>query len=169
MTGSPTDDPRPTRTPESADERSTTERAPTGHPVAESGVPSAEAAEPSAVNPTPTVPAVSGQPEPVSEPEPEREPGVRVADVVDRRTVRQAPRFGRFILAGVALGAVFAFLLAFLTPPSQYAWSDLFWILFLGLGFFFGIVAAGLAVVLDRRSLARREARTAPRHTPPAA
>jgi hypothetical protein len=101
--------------------------------------------------------------------EPDPGPDVRVADVVDRRTVRHAPRFGRFILAGVALGAVLAFLLAILTPPSQYARSDLFWILFLGLGFVCGIAAAGLAVVLDRRSLARREARTAARRTPPAA
>lgn len=169
MTGSPLDDPRPARTPDSAAER----------PAAEP-VPAAASTDAAPVGTAPAVPGVSAppEPEPGPEPRPERnpengppepEPGVRVADVVDRRTVRQAPRFGRFILAGVALGAVLALLLAFLTPPSQYARSDLFWILFLGIGFICGIAAAGLAVVLDRRSLARREARTAARRTPPAA
>ncbi|GAA4285966.1 hypothetical protein [Georgenia daeguensis] len=146
MTGSPTHDSRPARTPDSTAERATTE------PAAAAADPAGEAAAHVA---EPAVPSA--------------EPEVRVADVVDRATVRHAPRFGRFILAGVALGAVAALLLAFLTPPSQYARSDLFWILFLGLGFFCGIAAAGLALVLDRRSLARRKARTAARRTPPAA
>ncbi|WP_052436295.1 hypothetical protein [Georgenia sp. SUBG003] len=97
------------------------------------------------------------------------EPEVRVADVVDRSTVRRAPRYGRFVLAGVALAAVVSGLLALLTPPSQYSPSDLFWILFLLLGFVLGLAAAGLAVVLDRRSVRRRDARTAGRRTPPEA
>jgi len=97
------------------------------------------------------------------------EPEVRVADVVDRSTVRHAPRYGRFILAGVVLGAVVSGLLALLTPSSQYSPSDLFWLLFLLLGFVFGLAAAGLAVVLDRRSIMRRDARTAERLTPPEA
>jgi hypothetical protein len=167
VTGSPSDDPRPARTPDDLAEP------PTAEPASEAEtVPEVEPA----VGPTP-------QPSPAVQPDtPEAastvsataasdpaEPEVRVADVVDPSSVRHAPRYSRFILTGVVGGAVAALLIALLTPPSQYARSDLFWILFLGLGLLGGIVGATLAVVLDRRSLVRRDARTAGRRTPPGA
>ncbi|WP_448073603.1 hypothetical protein [Georgenia yuyongxinii] len=89
---------------------------------------------------------------------PEEGPLYRVADVVDPETVRHAPRFGRFVLLGVVLGALLALALAVLTPPSDLARSDLFWLLFLGLGVTGGMAGLGVAVVLDRRSWRRRAA-----------
>ncbi|PFG40228.1 hypothetical protein ATJ97_2749 [Georgenia soli] len=123
--------------------------------------------EPAASEPASIEPAAAEEPVPAASEATPAEPEVRVADVVDRSTVRHAPRYGRFILAGVLLGAVVAGLLALLTPASQYSPGDLFWILFLLLGFVLGLAAAGLAVVLDRRSLQRRDARAAERRTPP--
>ncbi|MFD1506336.1 hypothetical protein FE374_16950 [Georgenia yuyongxinii] len=77
---------------------------------------------------------------------------------VDPATVRHAPRFGRFILLGVVLGALLSLALALLTPPSDLARSDLFWLLFIGLGVTGGLAGLGVAIVLDRRSWRRRAA-----------
>jgi hypothetical protein len=161
VTGSPSDDHRPARTPDDGAEP------PTAEPAPEAATPEAAPALSAPAAPEDQAADAEAQAA-TAEPAP-AEPEVRVADVVDRSTVRHAPRYGRFILAGVVVGAVAALLLAVLTPQSQYARSDLFWILLLGLGLVCGIAGAVLAVVLDRRSIARRDARTAGRHTPPAA
>lgn len=148
MTAAPPDDSRPSHAPDGEAEGPDVPPAPTQPEEALPAEPDAEAT--------------------TSEQDP-AEPEVRVVDVVDRRTVRQAPRYGRFVLAGVILGAVVSMLLAFLTPPSQYARGDLFWILFLGLGLLLGVGAAVLALVLDRRSVRRRDARTRDSRQPPVA
>ena len=166
MTGSsPDDDPRlPDAHPPTADPVTAPHAAVRPAPTADAAPASVE---PAATEPAPVEPAaVESEPFPGAADAAPAEPEVRVADVVDRSTVRHAPRYGRFILAGVLLGAVVAGLLALLTPPSQYSPGDLFWILFLLLGFVLGIAAAGLAVVLDRRSIRQRDARAAERRTP---
>lgn len=189
MTGTPSDHPS-ARTPDPLAEGQTapapSQRADadrTGEPAAESrgstaapeeadsAAPGAsEAAAPAPTAPEELAPAPAAPEEPApTEEAASTEPEVRVADVVDRRTVRHAPRYGRFILVGVVLGAVVSLLLALLSSPSQFARSDLFWILFLALGLFGGIAGAVAAVVLDRRSLARRDARATERRTPPGA
>ncbi|MFD1716311.1 hypothetical protein [Georgenia deserti] len=102
-------------------------------------------------------------------PDGDAEPGgeaVPVGDAIDRRAVRRAPRYGRFIVLGIVLGAVLSFALS-AVPPSQeavetgqvLARSDLFWLLFLTLGFFGGILGALVALLVDRVSLRSRERR----------
>ncbi|MFC7407171.1 hypothetical protein [Georgenia alba] len=109
------------------------------------------------------------EPEPDADGEgrrPEEGDEVRVAGAVDRRTVRRAPRYGRFVVAGIILGGVLAYLLSGV-PPSPEAVrtgqvvgrSDLFWLLFLTCGFFGGIGGAVLALVVDRVSLRSRARR----------
>jgi len=67
--------------------------------------------------------------------------------------LRHAPRFGRFIGAGVALGLLIGLVLAIVIPPPQgvgllFAWA------YLGLpiAFVLGLAAGIFAVVADRRS-----------------
>lgn len=88
---------------------------------------------------------------------------------LDPATIRHAPRLGRFVLAGIVLGALVALVLTFVPGVSALATSDLFWLLFLGTGLagaVLGLVAFWWA---DRRSLraadaaARRAGRSEPR------
>ncbi|MFH5821791.1 hypothetical protein [Georgenia sp. AZ-5] len=90
-------------------------------------------------------------------------PRYRVADLVDPATVRRAPRFGRFILTGVVLGALVSFAVTLFPGSSALARSDLFWLVFVTLGTVGGLAGAGLAVRADRRSWQRRQASHAPR------
>lgn len=83
-------------------------------------------------------------------------PDARRVDV-DPTTLRRAPRLGRFVLAGILLGALVA-LLASLVPGGVDR-SDIFWLVFLTTGLFGGILGALVHWLLDRRSL-RRDAAT---------
>ncbi len=74
-----------------------------------------------------------------------------------RATLRRAPRFGRFAGVGILLGAVLAALAALLGPPgTTLGRGAIFLLLFLALGSLGALVGSLLAVVADRRSLARR-------------
>ncbi|KAE8764619.1 hypothetical protein [Georgenia thermotolerans] len=119
-------------------------------------------AEPAAAEPPAGAPpaAESAGTEPAAEPE------YRVADLVDRSTVRRAPRFGRFVLAGILVGAVVSAGLAVLSPSDHLARSDLFWLLFLSLGAAGALAGLGVAVFLDRRSWEQRASRTGARPAP---
>ena len=77
--------------------------------------------------------------------------------MVARSTLRRAPRFGRFALAGVAIGAFLAAAAAILGPPGDVLGRGaIFLLLFLALGSA-GLLIAGLVAVLaERRSLRRR-------------
>lgn len=67
---------------------------------------------------------------------------------------RQAPRYGRFILTGLLLAAVVAFILALITRGwSGLSASNTFWILLIALGTAGVLTGAGVAYWLDRRSL----------------
>ncbi len=88
-------------------------------------------------------------------------PLYRVADVVDPGTVRHAPRFGRFILVGILVGALLSFLLTLVPGAGDLARSDLFWLLFISFGSLGALGGAVVALWLDRRSLRGRAARPA--------
>ncbi len=68
-------------------------------------------------------------------------------------TVRRAPRYGRFALAGVLVGAFAAALAAVVGPPGEVLGRGaIFLLLFLLLGSVGALVGAVLAVLADRRS-----------------
>ena len=104
-------------------------------------------------------------PDPASAPSPERAespveegaPVARVRDLADESRIRRAPRYGRFALLGLILGAVVSLALTFVPVPNpELTRSDLFFLLLIGLGpagIFAGLAGALLA---DRRSLRRR-------------
>lgn len=102
------------------------------------------------------------QPSPADKADPRREPAAapeppvaRVADVVDPSQVRQAPRYGRFGLAGFLVGALLSLVLTFVPTDLDVSRGALFLVLLLGLGT--AGVFGGLtwALVADRRSLRR--------------
>lgn len=66
--------------------------------------------------------------------------------------IRRAPRFGRFIAAGVLLGLVLAGVLtAAVAPPTGAGRGTVFLYLAVTLVLFTGVVAVVLAVLADRR------------------
>lgn len=83
---------------------------------------------------------------------------VRLRAAADSSAIRRAPRLGPFVVCGVLLGALAAFLLTFANGSSALARSDLFWLLFLSTGLFGGLLGALVFLVADRRSLRRRDA-----------
>ena len=118
-------------------------------------------------------PAVEAKPEavPAIEPEEVAEPegeliaeSARLSDVVDPTRVRRAPRFGSFVFVGIFLAALVSGLLSFVRdsflPPEQLAGRALdaggmFLVLFIFFGATFVLIAFGIAVWLDRRSVRR--------------
>ncbi|MDO5700182.1 MAG: hypothetical protein Q4P36_01755 [Bowdeniella nasicola] len=67
---------------------------------------------------------------------------------------RAAPRYGRFMAAGLLAGALVAFIIAIVTRGwSALSTSDTFWLLTISLGFIGLALGAALALYLDRRSL----------------
>ncbi|GAA4418986.1 hypothetical protein GCM10023169_09200 [Georgenia halophila] len=94
--------------------------------------------------------------QPESKAEPEEVP---VAKALDRRRMRRAPRYGRFILVGILLGALASLVLSGMPGSSGLSRNDLFWLIFLGLGFFGGLLGAAVALLVDRVSLSSREHR----------
>lgn len=84
---------------------------------------------------------------------PSQEPAPRPTAVVVRSSLRRAPRYGRFALAGVLLGAVLAALSTLFVPPGAIVGRDAIFILvFLGLGSAGALIGCFLAVLADRRS-----------------
>ena len=67
---------------------------------------------------------------------------------------RAAPRYGRFIWTGLLLGAVLAFILAFVSRGwSGLTTTNTFWLLTIGLGALGMLVGAAVALRMDRKSL----------------
>ncbi|HLV03342.1 hypothetical protein [uncultured Georgenia sp.] len=83
------------------------------------------------------------------------EPVARVVDAADPATVRRAPRYGRFALAGAVLGALLSLVLAPL-GSSGYSLRDVVIVLLIALGPIGTFAGLGVALLLDRRSLRRR-------------
>lgn len=84
-------------------------------------------------------------------------PDERPRAVVARSTLRRAPRIGRFILAGVLIGAFLSALAAVLGPPgTTLGRGAIFLLVFLALGSLGAVVGGLLAVLADRRSLHSR-------------
>ncbi len=76
---------------------------------------------------------------------------------------RRAPRYGRFIVAGIFGGALVSFLLAVVTRGwSGLSAANTFWLLLLSLGVIGMGAGAALAYLLDRRSLAAMDRQAAP-------
>jgi hypothetical protein len=66
-------------------------------------------------------------------------------------TMRRAPRYRAFVLTGLAIGVVIAALLVQWFPDrGQYSSGSVFGYLAVSLGFVGALVAAGLAVLLER-------------------
>ena len=77
----------------------------------------------------------------------------RPTAVVARSSLRRAPRFGRFILAGVLLGALLAAVATLLGPENSILGRQAAFILvFLALGTAGALIGALLALIADRRS-----------------
>jgi hypothetical protein len=84
-------------------------------------------------------------------------PAPRPRLIAARSTLRRAPRFRRFAGAGIVLGAVLAALAAILGPPgTTLGRGAIFLLVFLALGSLGALIGSLLAVVADRRSIARR-------------
>ena len=67
---------------------------------------------------------------------------------------RAAPRYGRFIWTGLLLGAVLAFILAFVSRGwSGLTTTNTFWLLTIGLGALGMLIGAAVALRMDRKSL----------------
>lgn len=99
---------------------------------------------------------------------PSQEPAARPTAVVARSTLRRAPRYGRFALVGVLVGAVLAALSTVLVPPGGILGRDAIFILvFLALGSAGALIGCFLAVVADRRSRAGASDRRAGRAARP--
>lgn len=72
------------------------------------------------------------------------------------KSVRRAPRYGRFITVGVLLAIVCAAVLSQLPYfYSLYKRSDIFWVLIIFLVPTAVVAASAIAVFFDRRSLAK--------------
>lgn len=76
--------------------------------------------------------------------------------------MRRAPRLGRFVSAGILLGALVALALTFVPGRGDLERSDLFWLLFLTTGLAGALLGALAYLWADRRSV-RRPPRTAGR------
>lgn len=83
---------------------------------------------------------------------------MRLAAAADPAARRLAPKLGPFVVTGILLGALTAFAATYLTGSSALARSDLFWLVFLTTGLAGGFVGAQVFLVVDRRSLRRRDA-----------
>jgi len=82
---------------------------------------------------------------------------------------RRAPRYGRFITAGLFVGALASFTLAIVTRGwSGLSASNTFWLLLLSLGVAGMVAGAAVAYALDQRSLAAMARQTAPATRPAA-
>ena len=91
---------------------------------------------------------------PTREPEASPAPAARPTKTVARSTLRRAPRFGRFILAGIVAAALLAALAAAVSQPLPYLGrGGVFLIVFVGLGVAGAAIGSLLAVLADRRSL----------------
>ena len=126
----------------------------------ETDVAAPEVEAPAAETPA-TQQAIEGDPEPEGELVAD---SARVSDVVDPRRIRRAPRFGSFVFVGIFLAALVSGLLSFVRdsflPPEQLAGRALdgggmFLVLFIFFGATFVLIAFGIAVWLDRRSMRR--------------
>ncbi|WP_350348704.1 hypothetical protein ABIQ69_01880 [Agromyces sp. G08B096] len=84
-------------------------------------------------------------------------PMVVTSDVTDEAvTVRRAPRYGRFMVLGAALGVVLALILTFAFPESdEFDRGQVFGFLLLGLGAI-GVAFGALVALLFDRVLAGR-------------
>jgi hypothetical protein len=83
--------------------------------------------------------------------------GARPTKVVARSTLRRAPRLGRFVLAGVLVGAFLAATAAVLGPPGAILGRGaIFLLVFLALGTAGAVTGGLVAVLAERRSLRRR-------------
>ncbi len=100
-------------------------------------------------------PPVESAPTPDDATAPAEVPVARVVDAADPVTVRQAPRYGRFALAGFLLGALLSLVLP-LFGSSAYSLRDIVLVLLIALGPIGTFAGLGLALLLDRRSLRRR-------------
>ena len=121
-------------------------------------VPTAESAPSPEAAPAPVPPAaedVTADEQVPSEPD---APVARVVDVVDTSRVRRAPLYGRFGFAGVVVGALLSLGLTFVpVPQDQLSRGSLFLLLLIGLGTAGVLGGLAWALVLDRRSLRRRD------------
>lgn len=69
-------------------------------------------------------------------------------------THRKAPRYGRFIVTGLLLGAIISFLIAIISRGwSGLTMANTFWLSLIGLGTLGMFIGAAVALVLDRKSL----------------
>lgn len=85
--------------------------------------------------------------------QPVEDPEITAAGPIEVRH-RRAPRYGRFITAGLLVGAIISFVTAIIT----WGWSELtpsnsFWVLMIYLAPTGMIVGAIIAFVMDRRSV----------------
>lgn len=79
----------------------------------------------------------------------------RSAPVRMEATHRKAPRYGRFIFTGLLIGAVASFLLAIISRGwSGLTMANTFWLSLIALGTLGMFIGAGVALYLDRKSLA---------------
>lgn len=70
-------------------------------------------------------------------------------------TYRQAPRYGRFIFTGLLIGAIISFVLAIVSRGwSGLTMANTFWLSLIGLGALGMFIGAGIALYVDRKSLA---------------
>ncbi|ROS76529.1 histidine kinase [Cellulomonas sp. PhB143] len=102
-----------------------------------------------------------GTPDPSAE-EPAAAPEVELGDVVDRATVRRAPRYRAFFwtgaLVGIVVGLVFGlYLLASDDAAGMDKGGVYLTVVVLGTTTFTVLVAGLLAVLADRRSVRRRD------------
>jgi len=77
-----------------------------------------------------------------------------IAALAAPSTTRKAPRYGRFALAGVLVGALVSALAAILGPePENLSRGTIFLLVFLALGSLGALTGVLLAIAADRRSL----------------
>ncbi len=77
-----------------------------------------------------------------------------IAALAAPSTTRRAPRYGRFALAGVIVGALVSALAAILGPePETLSRGTIFLLVFLALGSLGALIGVLLAIAADRRSL----------------
>lgn len=71
---------------------------------------------------------------------------------------RRAPRYGRFILTGILIAGIIAFVTAIISAgQSGYRSADIFWILMLWFAPFGILFGALTALAIDRRSMKRAD------------
>lgn len=116
----------------------------------------------------PAPPAPAGDAEPEVEPQPVGASAHHMATRADSdalgaaeivalaapSTTRRAPRYGRFALAGVLVGALLSALAAILGPaPENLGRGTIFILVFLALGSIGALIGVLIAIAADRRSL----------------